>query len=99
VACMLSFGRKNYLYGLVESVLIYPQEFYSTANDAYHKGEFNPRHRVLALSWKDFEHGYEITNDNLNLGIHEFMHAMQLEAKTSKDVDSSRFNKHFKNIL
>ncbi|WP_339609398.1 zinc-dependent peptidase [uncultured Planktosalinus sp.] len=99
VGCMLSFGRKNYNYGLIESVLVYPGEFYSKANDAYHKGEFNPKHKVLALSWEDFEKGYEITNDNLNLGIHEFMHAMQLEAMTGKDPDSARFMKHFKNIL
>tara|TARA_R110000850_G_scaffold203228_1_gene329471 strand:- start:82366 stop:83220 length:855 start_codon:yes stop_codon:yes gene_type:complete len=99
VGCMLSFGRKNYNYRLIEAILIYPDEFYSKENDAYHKGEFNPKHKVLALSWKDFERGYEITNDNLNLGIHEFMHAMQLEAMTGKDPDSARFMKHFKNIL
>ena len=99
VGCMLSFGRKNYNYRLIDTVLIYPKEFYSKANDAYHKGEFNPQHRVIAFSWEDFERGYEITNDNLNLGIHEFMHAIQIEAKVSKDADSERFNKHFKNIL
>lgn len=99
VGCMLSFGRKNYEYSLVEFILIYPKEFYSAINDAYHKGEFNPRERALVLSWKDFEDGYKITDDNLNLGIHEFMHAMQLEAMQSKDVDASRFLKEFQNIL
>lgn len=99
IGCLLSFGRKNYTYRLIDSILIYPKEFYSKENDAYHKGEFNPKLRVLALSWKDFEKGYEITNDNLNLGIHEFMHAMQLEAMTGKDPDSARYMKHFKNIL
>lgn len=99
VGCMLSFGRKNYNYRLIETVLIYPNQFYSKANEAFHKGEFNPKHKVVAFSWEDFEKGYEITNDNLNLGIHEFMHAMQIEARISKDGDSARFNKHFKNIL
>lgn len=99
IGCMLSFGRKNYLYGLVNHILIYPEEFYSTANNAYHKGEFNPAGKALVLSWEAFEKGYRITDDNLNLGIHEFMHAMQLEAKQSKDVDSARLLKQFKNIL
>lgn len=99
VGCMLSFGRRNYSYWLIEFILLYPKEFYSKMNDAYHKGEFNPRERALVLSWEDFEHGYQITNDNLNLGIHEFMHAMQLEAKQGKDVDSARFSKQFQNIL
>jgi len=97
--CMLSFGRKNYEYSLIEFVLIYPKEFYSTMNDHHHKGEFNPREKALVLSWKDFENGYRITDDNLNLGIHEFMHAMQLEARKSRDLDAARFTKQFQNIL
>jgi hypothetical protein len=99
VGCMLSFGRKNYVYSLVEFVLIYPKEFYSAINETYHKGEFNPRERALVISWKDFENGYKITDDNLNLGIHEFMHAMQLESMQSKDIDASRFSTQFQNIL
>lgn len=97
--CMLSFGRKNYEYSLIDFILIYPKEFYSAANDSFHKGEFNPREKALVLSWKAFEEGYKITDDNLNLGIHEFMHAMQLEARQSKDIDATRFAKQFQNIL
>lgn len=99
VGCMLSFGRKNYTYQLIEYILVYPEEFYSKINENLHKGEFNPKERALVLSWKDFEKGYQITNDNLNLGVHEFMHAMQLEAKKSRDLDSGRFSKQFQNIL
>jgi Mlc titration factor MtfA (ptsG expression regulator) len=99
VGCMLSFGRKNYDYSLINYIIVYPDEFYSNLNDSYHKGEFNPRERALVLSWKHFEEGYQISNDNLNLGIHEFMHAMQLESKNSADIDSTRFSKQFQNIL
>jgi hypothetical protein len=97
--CMLSFGRKNYEYTLIQFILLYPKQFYSAINDDYHKGEFNPREKALVLSWKDFEKGYKITDDNLNLGIHEFMHAMQLESRQSKDIDATRFAKQFQNIL
>jgi Mlc titration factor MtfA (ptsG expression regulator) len=99
IACMLSFGRRNYTYNLVDFILIYPEEFYSKINDAYHKGEFNPREKVVVFSWKDFERGYKVENDNLNIGIHEFVHAMQLEAKKGRDIDSARFSKHFQAIL
>jgi len=99
VGCMLSFGRRNYDYSLIKHIVIYPDEFYSKINDAMHKGEFNPYGKALVLSWKDFEKGYQINNDNLNLGIHEFMHAMQLEARKSRDLDSTRFAKQFQNIL
>lgn len=99
VGCMLSFGRKNYNYALIDYILVYPNEFYSEVNDNYHKGEFNPREKALVLSWKDFEEGYQITNDNRNLGVHEFMHAMQLEARRGSDIDSNRLKKQFQNIL
>ena len=99
IGCMLSFGRQNYKFSLIDHILIYPNEFYSAVNNDYHKGEFNPKGKALVISWKDFEEGYKITNDNLNLGIHEFMHAMQLEAKQGSDVDSDRFEKQFQNIL
>tara|TARA_R110000787_G_scaffold96415_2_gene199737 strand:- start:18363 stop:19196 length:834 start_codon:yes stop_codon:yes gene_type:complete len=99
IGCMISFGRKNYSFTLIDFILIYPEEFYSTINDAYHKGEFNPKNRALVLSWKHFENGYQITNDNRNLGIHEYMHAMHLESKQGSDIDSDRFSRQFQNIL
>ncbi|MFT5678648.1 MAG: Mlc titration factor MtfA (ptsG expression regulator), partial [Patiriisocius sp.] len=99
IACMLSFGRKKYLYGILDTVIIFPKEFYSAVNDAYHKGEFNPRGKTLVLSWKHFKEGYQIGNDNYNLGLHEFMHAMHLEAKVGMDLDASRFMHHFQLIM
>ncbi|GGG26539.1 hypothetical protein GCM10011344_29100 [Dokdonia pacifica] len=99
VGCMLTFGRKNYKYKLIDYILIYPKAFYSSMNGEYHKGEFNPREKALVLSWEDFEEGYRITDDNLNLGIHEFMHALQLGAKQSSDVDALRFERQFQKIL
>lgn len=99
VGCMLTFGRKHYVYNLIENILIYPEPFYSAINETYHKGEFNPRQKALVLSWPDFEHGYRITDDNLNLGIHEFMHALQLDARHSTDLDALRFEKQFRLIF
>jgi Mlc titration factor MtfA (ptsG expression regulator) len=99
IGCMLSFGRKKYLYGILDTVIIFPKEFYSAVNDAYHKGEFNPRGKALVLSWKHFKEGYQIDNDNYNLGLHEFMHAMHLEAKVGMDLDASRFMRHFQHIM
>ena len=98
-AIMLTFGMRNYYLGILDRVIIYPNTYYSNITAAYHKGEFNPRLKALVISWKDFKEGYADTTDNLNLGIHEFMHAMQLEALQSRDIDSVRFQKQFQNIL
>ena len=72
----LTFGLRDYLIKSVDRIIIYPAEFYSQTNKTYHKGEFNPAYRALVLSWKDVLYGYEIEDDNLNLAIHEFIHAI-----------------------
>ena len=72
----LTFGLRDYKIDSVERVLIYPEEFYSQTNKAYHKGEFNLGYKALVLSWKDVLHGYHIEDDNLNLAVHEFIHAI-----------------------
>lgn len=72
----LTFGFRDYQISSVERVLIYPEAFYSETNKTYHKGEFNLGYRALVLSWKDVLHGYQIEDDNLNLAVHEFIHAI-----------------------
>lgn len=99
VAIQLSFGRANYLYGMMNTILFFEQAFQSPTNEAMHKGEYNPRAKVLALSWEDFLRGMAIDNDNLHLGLHEFMHVMHFESKHSTDVDSARFHKYEQKIL
>ncbi len=78
-AIMLTFGYRDYDINSVNNFIIYPKEFFSRANKAYHKGEFNLGLRTIVFSWENFLHGYDISNDNFNLGIHEYVHAMHLE--------------------
>lgn len=97
-AVMLTFGFRDYFIGLIDKIFVYPGEFYSNANDEYHKGEFNPRLGALVISWKHFEHGFDIANDNLNLGIHEFAHAIHLNSMKERDVSSTIFKDSFKEL-
>jgi Mlc titration factor MtfA (ptsG expression regulator) len=99
VACRLSFGRRNYLYPLLSTILFFPEPFMSPTNEALHKGEFNPTAKVLAISWKDFKEGMDITNDNLHLGLHEFTHVIHFESEHSTDIDAERFKKYTIKIL
>ncbi|WP_238155750.1 MULTISPECIES: zinc-dependent peptidase [Flavobacteriaceae] len=97
-AVMLTFGFRDFYIALVNNIFIYPEEFYSTINDDYHKGEFNPKLQTLVLSWKDFKKGFAIDNDNLNLGIHEFAHAIHLNSIKERDVSSTIFSDSFKEL-
>lgn len=98
-AVMLTFGFKEYLIELLTNIVVYPSEFYSKANDAYHKGEFNPQFQTLVLSWEHFKAGYDITNDKLNLGIHEFAHAIHLNSLHSETVSAVVFNDGFDELI
>jgi hypothetical protein len=97
-AVMLTFGFRDFYIGLVSTIFIYPDEFYSTINDHYHKGEFNPKLETLVLSWKDFKQGFDNKTDKINLGIHEFAHAIHLNSIKERDVSSTIFSDSFKEL-
>jgi Mlc titration factor MtfA (ptsG expression regulator) len=88
---MMTFGMRHYLIDVFDKIIIYPQSYFSTINKDYHKGEFNPKLKVLVFSWKDFKEGFRIENDNLNLGLHEFSHALYFHGVKSKDHSSVIF--------
>ncbi len=94
-AVMLTFGFRKYLIETIDSVLIYPGSYYSKINEAYHNGEFNPRAKALVLSWEHFVKGYDISNDNLNLGIHEMTHAIHLNGLKENDISAFIFKNKF----
>jgi hypothetical protein len=99
-AIMLTFGYRNYTIKSLKRFIIYPDVFQSKINKAYHKGEFNPAYKAVAFSWKDFLEGYEIDNDNFNLGIHEIVHAMHFDfLKPDNDsISAILFMHHYKKL-
>lgn len=99
VACQLSFGRRDYLFPFLDTILFFDEEFKSPTNSEYHKGEYNPRARVLALSWVDFKQGMDVSNDNIHLGLHEFTHVMHLESERYASIDAYRYHKYHQRIL
>ena len=92
---MLTFGMRRYLIEAFDKIIIYPQEYLSTQTEEYYKGEFNPRMRAVVFSWKDFIEGYEISTDNLNLGIHEFAHVVHFHSMKNNDASSLTFRKYY----
>ena len=98
-AVMLTFGFRDFYIGLISKIFIYPAAFFSISNKNYHKGEFNPRLKAIVLSWEDFKEGYEISDDNLNLGIHEFTHAIHLNSRKEHDVSSNIFQDSFNELI
>lgn len=95
----LTFGMRRYLTKIFNKIIIYPEAYYSLITQQYHKGEFNPALKAIIFSWEDFLMGDIIQNDNINLGIHEFTHAMTFHGSKLKDVSARIFYKKYKDIL
>lgn len=99
-AVMLTFGMRGYLPNIFSVVVVYPDVFMSVSGD-YHKGEFNALAGAVVFSWKHFEEGLLYSNDNLNLGLHEFAHVLHVDAMRRRRVGTSSviFNDAFTKVV
>ncbi|WP_397363701.1 zinc-dependent peptidase [Olleya sp. R77988] len=98
-AIMLTFGYRKYKIKLLDKVLLYPKAFYSNTNQELHKGEFNPAYNAIVFSWEDFLEGYLIENDNYNLAIHEFVHAIHIDNLQERGPKAAIFLNSFADIV
>lgn len=78
-AVQLTFGLPNVHLRHFDKILVYPNEYYSSITQRYHKGEVNPRFGIIVLSLNHFLEGYTKSSGSLNLGLHEMAHALRLE--------------------
>ncbi len=99
IAVMLTFRMSRYLYNQFDNIIIYPKNYFSQLTKQHHKGETNPRARTIVFSWQGVVDGVKIEDDNLNLGIHEFTHALYFSFVKSTSYEAITFIKNFKNIL
>ncbi|MEQ9468886.1 MAG: zinc-dependent peptidase [Ekhidna sp.] len=86
-AAQLTFGFRGITFPYFYKIFVFPDKFYNRINNAYHKGEVNPRLKSIALSWKDFVEGY-LQEDGRNLGLHEMAHVLRLENRILNEEHS-----------
>lgn len=98
-AVELTFGLRKYLMKSFETIVIYPSAYTSVNTGALHKGEFNPGAKAIVFSWEDFYKGLQHTSDNLNLGLHEFAHALQFHGLKSNDASAMVFSEQYKKMI
>lgn len=82
----LTFGLSEFDIAGFNDIHITPESFYSRLVGSQVKGLTFKSGRVM-LSWHDFKEGYFITNDKLNLALHELAHALSLDRTTILEVD------------
>jgi MtfA peptidase len=92
-AVKITFGMRHWEFTQFDQIIVYPDEFYSKTFDAKLKGETNA-HGIIVFSWKDLQFGVEDPNDAINLGYHEFAHALFIEHLMIPYEDE--FKKHYR---
>jgi len=93
----ITYGLDKYILDGIHTIMVYPRSFYVSAIDRTLKGGTTPN-GFMALSWEDFEKGYEVGDDKYNLGLHEAAHALKLQVDIGKEGDE-RFAFYLKEWL
>lgn len=97
-ATLLTMGFRDYRITSVERILIYPSEYFSRITRQNHLGEYNPNLKLLVFSAEHILEGFEDVRDNLNLGVHEFAHALIFNFKNKYSNNAQKFNKGLSQI-
>ena len=90
LAVQLTFGFRKYFLSAFKRIFIVPSIYYNKYTKNYHKGETSPM-GVVVLSWDYLQKGIEIPDDNLNLGLHEFAHALVIQRVKSPEYSDPVF--------
>lgn len=88
----VTFGWRKVSLLHFDKILVYPDDYYSTIQKVYHRGEVNPKLGIIVFSWKSFVEGLINQTDGINLGIHEVAHALKLQNKLIKSGESGFFD-------
>jgi MtfA peptidase len=77
-AIHLTLGLNDYELTDFRKIIVYPDVYYSGYSKTTNRGETNP-HGIIALTWRFVEEGFADITDKVNLGYHEFAHALVLQ--------------------
>lgn len=88
----LTFGLDEFEILSFTKIHIYPNSFYHPTHRLAMKGFTSPT-GVVALSWEDYLHGYQVPDDNYNLGLHELAHAIHIHS--GRRNGDKHFKEHF----
>lgn len=62
-----------------QRIVVYPDSYRSPRSGQLHQGEVRPLVGLIIISWEDFVHGYSLSKDAHNVGLHEMAHALWFE--------------------
>ncbi|MCK4561579.1 MAG: zinc-dependent peptidase [Flavobacteriaceae bacterium] len=75
----ITFGLNQDVLNEFNKIFIAPRPYKYKNGSNFYKGDVNAYTKTINLSWPSVEKGFKISNDGLNLSIHEFGHCLILE--------------------
>ncbi len=94
----ITFGMRSYMLKEFERIVVFQDAYYNPKVNQHHKGEVDENGTVI-LSWKHFQEGIAIPDDNLNLGIHEFAHTIAIQRLNNRQFTDRYFVKAFDKLM
>ena len=85
-AVQLTFGLETWDLSFFNHILMYASDYKSPSTGKYHKGETNMG-GFMCFSWKAFLEGNAEPHDKINLGLHEFAHALRFNGIRGDETD------------
>lgn len=102
----ITFGLKIDTLNKFNNVFITPQSYSYKNNTAIFDGDVNLYTKKVNMSWPAIEKGFKISDDALNLSIHEFGHCLIFEntsrsylSRVFKERDFDNWKKHAGNKI
>ncbi len=88
---MLTMGMRDFMVLSIKRIIIYPTYYYSVFTRQNHYGEYNPALKIVVFSAEQLFHGFKIPNDNVNLAVHEFAHAISFNVLNKQSFQGWSF--------
>ncbi|MBI1343851.1 MAG: hypothetical protein GC171_13040 [Terrimonas sp.] len=73
-AVQVTFGLENYMMENFKDIHILADAYHMDSDKELYIGHVAPE--GIYLSWKHFLYGYAVSNDNINVALHEMSHAL-----------------------
>lgn len=96
-AVQLTLGLETWNLEYFNQIFVYPGEYKNPQTNLMHKGETNLG-GFMCFSWPDFIRGNQTPDDKINLGLHEFGHALRFSGIKGHATDYF-FDNYFKRWL
>lgn len=96
---LMTLGMRDYkMMSSLLRIIVYPTQYYSRIKRRHHLGEYNPNFKTVIVSADTIWKGFEIADDNRNLAMHEFAHALSFDMMKKNSWQARKFRVGLKKI-